>query len=185
MPDEKNVMARTVDYLKKLYPGAITDVRRKRLGRIRGDWIIVVKLSGTYKILKALKDYPAGNYDFLVLITAVDTQKTPRFKLIYIIRSIYLARQITVEVPVMEDEAVKSVCDIWHAADFDERETYDMFGIRFEGHPNMKRILLPEDWEGFPLLRDYPLKGNQFSDTYLDRKLPEGQLKKPKHVRMP
>ncbi len=185
MPDTGNVMARTVDYLKKLYPGSVTDVRRKRLGRIRRDWTITVKLSAAYKTLKALKNYPAGNCDFLVFITAIDTQKAPRFTVVYLIRSIYLSRQIRIEIPVAEGETVKSVYDIWHSADFDERETYDMFGIHFEGHPNMKRILMPEDWEGFPLRKDYPLKGNQFSDTYLDGKLPNGQLNKPKHVRMP
>jgi len=185
MPDTGNVMAKTVEYLRSLHPSAITEVRRTRLGRVRRDWIISVKQSYSYKVLKALKNYPEGNYDFLVFITAVDTQKAPRFKLVYLVRSIKMARQITVEVPVTDESSVRSVYDIWHAADFDEREVYDMYGIRFNGHPNLKRILMPSDWEDFPLRKDYPLKGNRFSDTYLDRKLPDGQLKKPMHVRMP
>ncbi|NOZ84010.1 MAG: NADH-quinone oxidoreductase subunit C [Epsilonproteobacteria bacterium] len=185
MPDTGNVMARTVEYLRKLYPSAITEVERLRLGRVRRDWTISVKQFYAYRILKALKDYPEGNYDFLVFATAVDTQKDPRFKLVYLIRSIKMARQITVEVPVADDLPVQSVYELWHAADFDEREIYDMYGIVFNGHPNFKRILMPEDWDGFPLRKDYPLKGNQFSNTYLDRKLPKGQLKQSKHVRMP
>ena len=79
--------------------------------------------------------------------------------------------RIRVKVRVRADEPVPTVSDLWQGADWPEREAFDMFGIVFEGHPNLKRIYLPQDWVGYPLRKDYPLRG------YKDRYNPFGEEK--------
>ena len=86
------------------------------------------------------------------------------FEVVYHLYSIPNKYRLRIKVRVREDEKVPSVTSVWRSADFAERETFDMFGIVFDGHPNLKRIYMPLDWEGFPLRKDYPLTG--FKDEY-------------------
>ncbi|MEK6600026.1 MAG: NADH-quinone oxidoreductase subunit C [Deltaproteobacteria bacterium] len=112
-------------------------------------------------------------FNFLSDIAAVDYfPQRPRFEVVYHLYSIPKKHRLGLKVKVEDGEVVPSVTSLWNSANWAEREAYDMFGIRFEGHPNLKRIYMPEDWEGFPLRKDYPLKG------YKDQYNPYGEEKK-------
>jgi NADH-quinone oxidoreductase subunit C len=111
-------------------------------------------------IARALRDRPELGFDFLAEITAVDYwPREPRFELVYILVSI--ANKLRLRVKVRLDGAdahVATVCDVWPAANWLEREVWDLFGIVFDGHPDPRRLLMPEDWEGFPLRKDSPVQ---------------------------
>jgi NADH-quinone oxidoreductase subunit C len=98
-------------------------------------------------------------------LTAVDRHPAaPRFEVVYLLHSVASNRRIRL-LCRLEGEApeIDSVTGVWRAADFYERETFDLFGIRFRAHPNLKRIMLPDDWEGHPLRKDYPIHGHRYS----------------------
>jgi NADH-quinone oxidoreductase subunit C len=103
----------------------------------------------------------AAGYNFFEDLTAVDWYPSaPRFQLSYHILSHTFKEHIRLRVLVDEaDPAVESITPVWPSAIFYEREVFDLFGIRFEGHPNLRRIMLPEDWVGHPLRKDYPVEG--------------------------
>jgi NADH-quinone oxidoreductase subunit C len=98
-------------------------------------------------------------------ITAVDWHPAePRFEVVYHLHSIELNRRIRVKCRLKgSDPEIDSVYSVWRAADWYEREVFDMFGIRFHNHPNLQRILMPVDWEGHPLRKDYPVHGYKYS----------------------
>ena len=103
--------------------------------------------------------------NFCADVVGVDYMgETPRFEVVYHFYSIPKKHRIRIKVRVNDGETVPSITSIWAGADWAEREVYDMFGIAFEGHPNMKRIYLAEDWEGYPLRKDYPVRG--YKDRY-------------------
>ncbi len=152
----------------------------------RGELSVTIKKEKLVEFMNFLKNEPDLLFDYLVLVTAVDfPDREERFDLVYELRSLSYKMIMRVKTRTKEDEPVDSVSGIWHSANWDEREVYDMFGIKFNNHPDLRRILMPDDWEGHPLRKDYPLKGKPEDDLWLDRHLPEGLLKKPKHTRMP
>jgi NADH-quinone oxidoreductase subunit C len=112
-----------------------------------------------------LRDEPSLKMDHLADLTAVDFSRYPgdagpRFEVVYNMFSISHRHRIRLKVRVPEDDPqVDSVASVWQTANWHERETYDLMGIIFNGHPDLRRILLPEDWEGHPLRKEYPLKG--------------------------
>ena len=103
----------------------------------------------------------AAGYNFFEDMTAVDWfPASPRFQLSYHILSHAFKERIRLRVMLDEaDPSVESITPVWPAANFYEREVFDLFGIRFEGHPNLRRIMLPDDWKGHPLRKDYPVEG--------------------------
>lgn len=115
--------------------------------------------------VKALRADARLAFDMLSDVTAVDyleLGREPRFDVVYNLYSLVHFHRLRLRVPVAEAEEacwVDSLCEIWAGASFMERETYDMFGIRFAGHPDLRRILMPEDWNGHPLRKDFPLGG--------------------------
>lgn len=115
---------------------------------------------------QGLRDSPGLGFALLVDLTAVDWSGCrpgyePRFDVIYQLMSLMRNERLFVVVGVRsEDAAVPSVTGIWHGAGFLEREVFDLMGIRFEGHPDLRRLVLPEDWQGHPLRKEYPLRGN-------------------------
>jgi NADH-quinone oxidoreductase subunit C len=141
----------------------------------KGEVSHIVKKNALRAICNFLKIDPELKMNYLVDVLGVDhnppTPDSPRFEVVYHLYSIPKRHRIRLKVKVPEGESVPTVSDIWRAADWPEREVYDMFGIVFDGHPNLKRIYLAEDWEGFPLRKDYPLKG------YKDRYNPYGEEK--------
>ena len=101
-------------------------------------------------------------FDFLAELTAVDLwPRQPRFEVVYLLASIARAVRLRLKVRLDGDSArLQTVSAIWPAANWLEREVWDMFGIEFAGHPDPRRLLMPEDWEGFPLRKDYPVQVN-------------------------
>ena len=96
-----------------------------------------------------------ADFDYLVDLIAVDyPKKDERFEVVYVLYSFSRNDRVRVKVRVKDGESVESAVGVYLTADWLEREVYDMFGIEFSNHPDLKRILLPEDWEGFPLRKD-------------------------------
>ena len=111
-------------------------------------------------LMRALRDRPELAFTFLAEITATDFwPREPRFELVYILVSI--ANRLRLRVKVRLDAAdprVATVTPVWPAANWLEREVWDLFGITFDDHPDPRRLLMPEDWEGYPLRKDYPVQ---------------------------
>jgi NADH-quinone oxidoreductase subunit C len=117
----------------------------------------VVRLPAERLLEFAVAAKSAG-FESLADVTAVDwdRRRRPRFELVVNLLSMAHRHRLRVLVPLEGDEPiVASLCPVWPGANFPEREVYDMFGIRFEGHPDLSRILMPDDWEGFPLRKDF------------------------------
>ncbi len=129
----------------------------------RGDVSITVKKDSIIDILKFLKEEENFLYDFLVDITCVDYLKlneTERFAVVYNLYSYKNNTRIRIKALVPEnDTQIPTVCTIWKAANWMEREVFDLFGIIFTGHPDLRRILTPDDYTSHPLRKDYPLQG--------------------------
>ena len=108
-----------------------------------------------------LRDDPELRFNFLSDITAVDWYPSePRFEVVYHLLSIPRRERVRLKVRLTgSDPNVDSLTTVWPAANFFEREVFDLFGIRFNGHPYLRRLLMPEDWEGYPLRKDYPVEG--------------------------
>jgi NADH-quinone oxidoreductase subunit C len=111
-------------------------------------------------VMRELRERPALAFGFLAELTAADFwPREPRFELIYILVSIQHRLRLRVKVRLPGDAAhVETVSGVWPAANWLEREVWDLFGIAFDGHPDLRRLLMPEDWEGFPLRKDYPVQ---------------------------
>ncbi len=124
----------------------------------RGELTLTVDREDIVAALRALE---AGGYNFFEDMTAVDWYPSvPRFQLSYHILSHGLKDRIRLRAMVDEaDPSVESITGIWAGANYFEREVFDLFGIRFEGHPNLRRIMMPDDWQGYPLRKDYPVEG--------------------------
>ena len=108
-----------------------------------------------------LQSDPETKFNFLSDITCVDLYPSePRFEVCYHLLSHTRKERVRLKVKLTgNDPSVESITSVWPAANFFEREIFDLFGVRFEGHPNLRRILMPEDWEGHPLRKDYPVEG--------------------------
>jgi NADH-quinone oxidoreductase subunit C len=126
----------------------------------QGDEIVFLDRAGLRESFRVFKEDSKLSYDFLSDITAVDywQKKEPRFEVVYQMTSLKKRQRLRVRVPVPEnDAAVESLTPLWRGADFLEREVWDLFGIRFIGHPDLRRILLYEEFQGHPLRKDYPV----------------------------
>jgi NADH-quinone oxidoreductase subunit C len=144
----------------------------------RGDETIVIRREDLMELFRALKEEPKLDFDFLTDITAVDYlgKKEPRFEVVYHLYSLGLKHRLRVKVPVAQDDPeVDSLTPLWEGANWLEREVWDMFGIRFRGHPDLRRILLYEQFQGHPLRKDYPVNQRQplvpereLSGTFVD-----------------
>lgn len=105
-----------------------------------------------------------GGFERLSAITGVDWWPTePRFEVIYFLHSFPNNARLRLSVRLREDQEIDSVCPVWRGANWYEREVFDLFGIRFRNHPNLERIMMPADWEGYPLRKDYPVHGHKYS----------------------
>ena len=128
--------------------------------QFRGDDVVILAREGLRESFRFLKGDTRLRFDFLSDITAVDywKKKEPRFELVYQLLSLQRRRRLRVRVPVPEnDPAVESLTPLWQGANFLEREVWDLFGIRFIDHPDLRRILLYEEFQGHPLRKDYPV----------------------------
>jgi NADH-quinone oxidoreductase subunit C len=121
-----------------------------------GQNYLVVDRNIVHDLLQILRD--DEGFDYCVDVTAVHYPKNEKqFEIVYILYSFPKNERIRVKTSIAEGEAVPTVTDLWVTSDWLEREVFDMFGITFTGHPNMKRILLPDGWKGYPLRKDYPI----------------------------
>ena len=111
-------------------------------------------------LARVLRDRPDLRFDFLAELTASDLwPREPRYEVVYILVSTVLRHRVRMKVRLPGDDAhLATVTDVWPAANWLEREVWDLFGIVFDGHPDPRRLLMPEDWEGYPLRKDYPVQ---------------------------
>ena len=136
----------------------------------RGDETVIIRASGLRPIVQFLKETPEMDFNFLMDLTAVDylfyaggsMPKQWRFEAVYHFYSLKHNHRIRLKVALDEkNPEVDSLSDLWDSADWYEREVWDMFGIRFKGHPNLKRILMYEEFQGHALRKDYPFNKRQ------------------------
>jgi NADH-quinone oxidoreductase subunit C len=145
-----------VTKLKNTFPDAILNVEE-----FRGDVTVTLKRDALLKVCAFLRDDADYLFRFLADVTAVDyNDKTPRFVMVYHLLSHEHNQRLRLKVPLEGPEPeIETVTGIWPTANWHERETYDLLGIRFLNHPDLRRILLPEHWDSHPLRKDYPLEG--------------------------
>lgn len=127
----------------------------------RDEMTIVVERGSIREACALLKEDPNCPFNFLSDVTCVDWYPAePRFEVIYHLLSIPSKERVRLKVKLNSSSpAVESLTSVWPGANYFEREVFDLFGVRFTGHPYLRRILMPEDWEGHPLRKDYPVEG--------------------------
>src|SRR5262245_41437810 len=142
--------------LQSAIPGAVDG-----LSLYLGDWTILASLASITAALKHLRDAADARFDYLSDLTATDwpPRKDARFDVIYCLYSTVHRHRVRVKVKVGEQQGLPSATALWPAANWLEREVWDMFGVNFTGHPDRRRMLMPEDWQGHPQRKDYPLEG--------------------------
>ncbi len=167
----------TLPLVKAAFPGV-----RFHATDFRGQTTLIVPVAELHAVMQYLRDDPQCDYNFLSDVTAVDylgyPSKMPaRFAVVYVLASYAHGRRLTVKVfldPSRDTSGIEpdpslevdSVTDIWPGAEWTEREVFDMFGIRFRNHPDLRRILLWRDFPAHPLRKDYPLRGRGERETY-------------------
>lgn len=144
-----------VEKLKKRFFASVLDSYS-----FRNENTVIINKEDIVAVCRYLKSDPELSFDFLSDLCGVDYMgREPRFEVVYHLFSITKHHRIRLKAMVGEGEKISSVAGVWSTADWHEREAFDMYGIFFEGHPNLTRILMPENWDGHPLRKDYPLKG--------------------------
>ena len=124
----------------------------------RGQTTVELKPAAVVRACQLLRDQTKLRFDFLAALTATDYwPERPRFVVIYNLYSTAHKAALGLLVALEEDQPISTIEDVFPNANWHEREIFDMFGIHFEGHSDLRRILMPYDWEGFPLRKDYPL----------------------------
>jgi NADH-quinone oxidoreductase subunit C len=141
--------------LQSAVPGAVEHV-----SFYVGDWTVIVPASKLLETCRFLRDTPEFAFDFCSDVTATDWPTRPqRFDVVYCLYATRYHWRVRLKVRAAELDPVPSVSGIWPAANWLEREVYDLFGVNFTGHPDRRRILMPDDWQGHPQRKDYPLEG--------------------------
>ncbi|MCX5801716.1 MAG: NADH-quinone oxidoreductase subunit C [Candidatus Eisenbacteria bacterium] len=142
-----------VDLLLKKFPDSISVVEE------RTNWPSVrVKLEAFENVARFLRKEPGLGFDYLTCISGVDyPERAPRFDLVYHLVSLEHKHVLVLKVGVGEKDAAPSVAAVWKSANWHEREAFDLLGIQFSGHPDLRRILLPDQWKGHPFRKDYVL----------------------------
>jgi NADH-quinone oxidoreductase subunit C len=162
---------------------------RRQQGEAVRDHTLYLPAERIVEVCTFLRDDPALDFAMLSWLGGVDLlPRQPRFEVVYHLLSIQHAARLALKVALDEESPrVPSVTPVWRTADWHERETYDFYGIVFDGHPNLTRILLPVDWVGWPLRKDSPLGYQEVAFTHNTpgRRLPTPDLTtlKPKKVR--
>jgi len=127
----------------------------------RGQLIIWLDRAALRDACLVLKNDPALQYNAMADVTCIDWfPREPRFEVVYQLFSTIKKRYLRLKVKLQgEDPSIDSLTPIWPGANFFEREVWDLFGVRFDQHPNLDRIMMPENWQGHPLRKDYPVEG--------------------------
>jgi NADH-quinone oxidoreductase subunit C len=145
-----------VNKIKKKNPEAVLGT-----SLFRGETTLQVRPEDILSVCRLLHDDAECAFDFLVDLCGVDyLPREPRFEVVYLLRSLKTKESIRLKVSLPgSSPRISSVFSVWKGANWMEREVFDMFGIIFDGHPDLRRILLTPEWEGYPLRKDYPLQG--------------------------
>ncbi len=150
-------MNAAAQFVKAKFPAEVVD-----MVEFRGDSTVVVKPGRIRDILTALRDDENLSFKYLSLVAAIDySPASPRFAVVYNLYSHKNHDRITLKAFCEDDAnpAIDSVVPVFSTANWHEREAFDLMGIRFKGHPNLKRILIPDDFVGHPLRKEFPLRG--------------------------
>ena len=146
--------------LKQEFPDDVTDFHAHR-----DDETVVIKRDALEAVCRFLRDDTRCSFEIMMDLTAVDRlemNEAPRFEMVYHFKSLTHARRLRLKVRLTEDDCkIASIHHLWKAVDWYERECFDMFGIVFEGHPDLRRILMYDEFEGHPLRKDYPIDKQQ------------------------
>ena len=145
-------IARLVGWSREAVPGAKFD---------RNELSIYIARDAIREACAILRDTPELAYNFMADLTCVDWYPSePRFEVIYHLLSIGRKQRVRLKVQLAAADArLESVTSVWPSANYFEREVFDLFGIHFDGHPYLRRLMMPEDWQGHPLRKDYPVEG--------------------------
>ena len=166
----------TIAALQARFGAAVQQVEE-----FRGDTTVTIARDELLEVLRHLKETPALGFNFLSTITVYDDWPAePRFNVIYQLRELTHPTNLRLRVRLSGDDAVlPTAIGVFINADWYEREVWDMFGVKFTGHPDPRRILMPEDWQGHPLRKDYPLGYEEvqftFNQAEIDKKKPYAQ----------
>src|SRR5262245_420172 len=153
-PADKTVPA-FITTLQSAQPGAVTHI-----SFWVGDWTIIVAADRILDVARHLRDAPDAAFDMCSDLTTTDwPPRAERFDVVYVLYSTRHRHRVRVKAKVADNQPIASVTSIWPSANWFEREVFDMFGLNFTGHPDRRRILMPEDWQGYPQRKDYPLEG--------------------------
>jgi NADH-quinone oxidoreductase subunit C len=142
-----------IGLLRDKFPDSVVDA-----GSYRDQHWAELKADRLIEICEWLRDDPATAFDYLVDVTAVHWPDDPEpIELVYHLQSYARNDRLRLKVRTGDTGPIPTLSDVWRAADWNEREAYDMFGVRFEGHPDLRRILMPDDYTDFPLRKEFPL----------------------------
>ena len=165
-----------VDTLKAAIPGASFET-----GKSVDFATVCVPATSLIETCRELRDNSSLRFNVLIEVTAADyLPREPRFEIVYHLLSIPTRQRLRVKVRVASNEldgVVPTVQSIWPAAGWPEREVWDMFGIVFAGHGDLRRLLMPEDWEGHPARKDYPVQIRKAAQTYEPLEVSEAEFK--------
>ncbi|MFQ5508153.1 MAG: NADH-quinone oxidoreductase subunit C [Leptospirillia bacterium] len=152
-----------IDQVRAAFPDHVTAHKV-----FAGEPFISVSREGLREVCTFLKEDPGLDFDYPVDVTAVDyPDDAERFEVIHVLWSVQHRRRVVLKTRVSEaDCEVDSVADIWRGMSFMERETYDMYGVRFAGHPDLRRIMMTDDFDGWPLRKDFPIEGKGWRENY-------------------
>ncbi|HEY6001193.1 MAG TPA: NADH-quinone oxidoreductase subunit C [bacterium] len=156
LPPRRDVGTLLLADLGERLPGAVLELTRER-----GTVTLRVAPERLEDLARFLKEERPWQFAYLANLSPVDwLSRAPRFEVVYHLRSLAFNYLVALRVDVPDETlSLPSLAGVWRAADWLEREAYDLFGIRFAGHPDLRRIMMPDDWEGHPYRRDYPLAG--------------------------
>ena len=165
--------AAIIESLNRLVPGAVYEASPSV------DFAtIYVPKEQLVETCQALRDAPEHRYNVLIEITAADyLPRAPRFEVVYHLLSIAHRQRLRLKVRASEADLIPTVQSVWPAAGWPEREVYDMFGVIFANHPDLRRILTPDDWEGHPARKDYPVQIRKPAQTYEPLEVTEEEFK--------
>jgi NADH-quinone oxidoreductase subunit C len=147
------------DALEEAYPGFADAIEKVIVDR--GELTLHIKAERIAEVLQIMRDDESLRFELCSSVDGVDYlgSDSRRFHVRYVLTSMTYRRRVRLEVAVAENVTVPTATSVYPTADWQEREIYDMFGVVFTGHPNLTRILMPDDWEGHPQRKDYPLGG--------------------------
>ena len=165
--------AAIIEILQPNVPGASYEV-----GQSVDSATIYVPAETLVATCRVLRDEPRLGFNVLVEVTAADyIPRAPRFEVVYLLLSVPNKLRLRLKVRVGVNGSVPSVQGVWRGANWLEREVWDMFGIFFDGHGDLRRLLMPEDWEGHPARKDYPVQIRKVTQTYEPLEVSEAEFR--------